>query len=171
LGISALECAQDTIKYKFEKDVKAIQIMASNSSETERIQRAAYISECPSEPTPGRGALMQVRIANETVRRRFDGDDVLNDVLNWIGGHGSIIPDKILSREWCMVDLNRYPVAPIDCATNKGKTLQYIGCWPSGILEIRPSSDEWKQHGYNGDIEMMGSSRGLGSAPTEVLRR
>jgi len=174
LGISALEGAKQTPEYKeeklksqFAKDIKAIQL-AANSSETEAIKRADFMSKCPSEPTGGSGALMQVVIADETVRRRFDGDDVLQDVLNWIGGHGSIIPDKILSREWCLVDLNRYPLAPIDCSKNTSKTLQYIGCWPSGKLEIRPSSEEWKL-GENSNAQIMGSSRGLGSAPTEVL--
>jgi len=174
LGISALEGAKQTQEYKeekrksqFAKDIKAIQLSA-NSSETEAIKRADFMSKCPSEPTGGSGALMQVVIADETVRRRFDGDDVLQDVLNWIGGHGSIIPEKILSREWCLIDLNRYPLAPIDCAKNTNKTLQYIGCWPSGKLEIRPSSEDWKL-GERGDIEIMGSSRGLGSAPKDVL--
>lgn len=174
LGISALEGAKQSKEYieakktiAFAKEIKDIQL-AGNVSEAEALRRAEYMSKCPSEPTGGRGALMQVVIADETVRRRFDGDDVLRDVMNWIGGHGSVIPDKILSREWCLVDLNRYPVAPIDCQLNSEKTLQYIGCWPSGRLEIRPSPEAWRTEGNKGKV-LMGSSRGLGSAPTAFL--
>ena len=174
LGISALEGAKQSKEYieakktiAFAKEIKGIQL-ASNVSKAEAVRRAEYMSKCPSEPTGGRGALMQVVIANETVQRKFDGDDVLRDVLNWIGGHGSVIPDKILSREWCLVDLNRYPVAPIDCQLNIERTLQYIGCWPSGRLEIRPSPEAWRTEGNNGKV-LMGSSRGLGSAPTAFL--
>jgi hypothetical protein len=112
---------------------------------------------------------MQVVISDETtIRRKFDGDDVLRDVLNWIGGHGSVIPEKILSREWCVVDINRFPIAPMDCELNLDKTLQYIGCWPSGRLELRPSPQTWKKEGNKGQV-LMGSSRGLAAAPTEAM--
>jgi hypothetical protein len=174
LGISSLEGAKQSKEYieakkliEFTKQFKDIQ-SAGNGSTAEAVRRTEYMAKCPSEPSGGRGALMQVVIADQTVRRRFDGDDILSDVLNWIGGHGSVIPDKILSREWCLVDLNRYPVAPIDCELNIDKTLQYIGCWPSGRLELRPSPESWRTEGSNGKV-LMGSSRGLGSAPTAFL--
>ena len=175
LGISALDGAKQSPEYieakkriDFAKEIKDIQ-MSSNVSEAEALRRAELMAKCPSEPTGGRGALMQVVIADETVRRKFDGDDVLRDVLNWIGGHGSVIPEKILSREWCLVDRNRYPIAPIDCELNLDKTLQFIGCWPSGRLELLPSPEEWKSEGNKQGQILMGSSRGLGSAPTEAM--
>lgn len=172
LGISALDGVKQSNEYveakaklEFAKQVKEIQ-MSGNASEV--LRRAEYMAKCPSEPAGGSGALMQVVIADETIRRKFDGDDVLRDVLNWIGGHGSSIPDKILSREWCLVDINRYPIAPIDCELNIDKTLQYIGCWPSGRLELRPSPNDWKTQGNNGQV-LMGSSRGLAAAPREAM--
>ena len=124
------------------------------------------MAKCPTEPAEGRGALVQVVMAEETVRRRFDGDDTLQDILHWLGGHGSVIPEKILSREWSLVDMNRYPIAPIDCQANQHHTLQYIGCWPSGRLEVLPSEEEWKERG---EVARAGSSRGLGSAPSDVV--
>lgn len=169
LGVSALEQAKDSVEYKdgkrklqFAKEVQEVRV-GGNYSETEAVRRADYMSKCPTEPSDGRGALMQVVISDESVRRRFDGDDVLRDVLNWLGGHGSVIPEKILSREWCLVDLNRYPLVPIDCTSNLDKTLQHIGCWPSGRMEIQPSSDEWRLYGSVGNAKP-GSSRGLGAA-------
>uniref|UniRef100_A0A7S2HHP3 UBA domain-containing protein n=1 Tax=Helicotheca tamesis TaxID=374047 RepID=A0A7S2HHP3_9STRA len=172
LGISALEGVRESTEYKeakqlinFEKEIREIQA-GSDSSEEEAIKRANFLSKCPTEPADGRGALLQLNLGSEKVSRRFDGDDILADVLHWIGAHGSEIYEKIISREWCLVDLNRYPVAPIDCEKNQKKTLQYIGCWPSGVLGVRPSSEEWKS-GANGD--KAGSVRGLGAVSASLL--
>lgn len=174
LGISALEQIRMTTEYKdakwqdqFEKEVRRIQNGDGVKDPVEEeVKRANFIAKCPSAPAGG-GALMQVNLGSETLRRRFDGDDVLQDVIHWIGGSGSAIPEKILQREWCLVDLNRYPVAPIDVEGNMDRTLQFVGCWPSGRLEIRPSSEEWKMNKIA--QEKMGSSRGLGAAPSSTL--
>jgi len=172
LGISALEEAKNSAEYKeakqlilFEKDLRAIQL-ASDHSEDEAIKRANFLSKCPSEPPDGRGALLQLNLGSEKVSRRFDGDDTLADALHWVGAHGSEIYEKVMSREWCIVDLNRYPVAPIDCEKNQKKTLQYIGCWPSGILEVRPSPEKWAS---GEDTNMAGSARGLGAASASMI--
>jgi hypothetical protein len=172
LGISALERVRESGEYK-ESKAKARFIReldqirrGGDNSESEAIRRANFMAKVVSEPAGGAGALIQLTLGEDVVRRRFDGDDVLRDVVNWIGGHGSAIPDKMASRDWCLVDINRYPPTPIDTQKNAEKTLQYIGCWPSGRLEIQPSSEEWKK-GSNSDLK--GSSRGLGSAPTSEL--
>ena len=172
LAISALEKARESEEYK-ENKAKARFIRELNqirrggdNSEAEAIRRAEFMAKVVSEPAGGSGALIQLTLGEDVVRRRFDGDDVLQDVVNWIGGHGSAIPDKLASRDWCLVDINRYPPTPIDTQKNAERTLQYIGCWPSGRLEVQPSSEEWKK-GSNPDLK--GSSRGLGSAPTSEL--
>ena len=173
LGVSALEQTKLTDEYKqskakiaFAKTIQQVRHSA-DASEAEAIKRAALMAKCPTEPAEGRGALVQVIMAEETVRRRFDGDDTLQDILHWLGGHGSVIPEKIMSREWSLVDLNRYPMAPIDCQANQHHTLQYIGCWPSGRLEVLPSEEEWKERGEV--VARAGSSRGLASAPNDVV--
>lgn len=180
LGISALEGTRQTHEYKlakrtlqFEKQIKTM-LSQVDASESEAIQRANHMSKTPTEPSEGRGALVQVKIVDQTVRRRFDGDDTLEDVLYFLGGHLSVIPEKILSREWSLIDMNRYPLAPIDCEVDRHRTLQYIGCWPSGRLEVVPSAESWHvdkrrlddsapNSGNRSSIKM-GSSRGLGAA-------
>eukprot|EP00978_Attheya_sp_CCMP212_P002338 scaffold4843_cov48-Attheya_sp.AAC.1 len=149
LGISALETVRSSKEYieakrlyKFQTELEQIQQEGDRSQE-EAIQRAECMSKCPSEPPLGRGALLQLVMGDQTVRRRFDGDDVLQDVLYWIGAHGTQITAKLLDRTWCLMDLNQNGPAPIDCEADRDKTLQYIGCWPSGRFEIRPSPDEW----------------------------
>merc|ERR1712038_1970915 len=176
LGISALDEVRKSNEYitskmsiAFKKKLKRIQdgVNVSNGEggqEEEVLRRAEFISKLPSEPERGAGALMQISLGEEKIMRKFDGDDILRDVINFIGGHGSAIPEKIISREWCLVDLNQYPVVPIDTEKNMNKTLQFIGCWPSGKLALQPSSNEWKES--KKIVEKVGSSRGLGAAPS-----
>ena len=170
LGISALETTQQTPEYKegkqmllFEKQLRSM-FDSSDISEQDAIKRANYMSKCPSEPTGGRGALISVKIGSdrEPFRRKYDGDDTLEDVLNWLGGVAPDIPDKLMTREWSLIDLNRYPIAPTDCEEDRNKTLQYLGLFPSGRLEIVPSSEAW-QATKSLDVKA-GSSRGLGAA-------
>jgi hypothetical protein len=169
LGISALEKIRTSSEYKssklsitFERELKKIQNGENMSEEEELLKRAQFVQKLPSEPEAGAGALVQVSLGDDKIMRRFDGDDILRDVINFIGGHGSVIPEKITSREWCLVDLNQYPVVPIDTEISIGKTLQFIGCWPSGKLALQPSTVEWKER--KEISEKVGSSRGLGAA-------
>lgn len=154
LGITALEQIRTGDEYKwnkalirFNREVKHI-LDGSNFTDpslqdSEVLKRASYLSKVPSEPANGAGALLQINVGEDlSLSRRFDGDDTIQDVIQWIGAHGTIIVDKLLGREWDLVDLNKYPVESIDVTNNMDKTLQVIGCWPSGRLEIRPVKDE-----------------------------
>jgi hypothetical protein len=170
LGISALEEIRKSEEYisskqsiAFEKELKQIQNGQHVSEDEEILKRAALISKLPSEPSSGAGTLVQISLGEEKIMRRFDGDDILKDVIHFIGTHGSAIPEKIKAREWCLVDMNQYPVVPIDTDDNMHKTLQYIGCWPSGKLALKPSSTEWRVSKVT--VVKAGSSRGLGAGP------
>jgi hypothetical protein len=170
LGVSALEGIKETTEYlegkrkmEFAKEIERLKEKGEKDP-VEAKKRAEYASKCPSESS-GRGALMNIVIGDETVRRKFDSDDVLRDVINWIGSQGSIFPEKILSRDWSLVDLNHFPISPVDCEVNMDRTLQYLGFWPSGRLEVRPSTEQWKMHGKAESLK--GSSRGLGAVPKD----
>jgi hypothetical protein len=174
LGISALEQIRKTEEYLYQKSLIQFQrditniingsnLNANVDAEQELIKRANNLSLVPSEPSLGTGALLQVNLGPtksnadndatvttsiekvQKISRRFDGDDTLQNIIHWIGAHGSIIPSKVESREWCIVDLNKFPIEPIGVNINMGRTLQFIGCWPSGRLEIRPSTKEWRE--------------------------
>jgi len=181
LGISALEQTRFTPEYQmakqkvvFDKTVQDI-LASADASATEAVARAAYMSKCPTEPPEGRGSYIQVKLGtNTTLRRRFDADDTLADVLHWLGGHGSVIPNKLLSREWSLLDINqpqhRSRLVPLDCQAQQHHTLQYIGCWPSGRLEIVPSSTSMESSSTpSSAVGKTGSSRGLGAAPSDAL--
>mmetsp|Transcript_6007 Transcript_6007/g.9023 ORF Transcript_6007/g.9023 Transcript_6007/m.9023 type:complete len:291 (+) Transcript_6007:1-873(+) len=180
LGISALEEVRKSEEYlaakqsiQFEKELNRIKngegSDSATSEEDEILKRAEYISKLPTEPSGGAGALMQISLgANHKIMRKFDGDDILLDVIHFIGGHGSAIPEKILSREWCLVDLNQYPSVVLDTELFRNKTLQFIGCWPSGKLSLQPSSSEWREGKEIGERVDVGGSRGLGAAPSSL---
>ena len=188
LGISALEQMRESEEYKTGKKLRAFHVemrrigkgqkeLHQNLTEGEMEVRLQYLTKCPMEPPVGRGAIMNVQLGDERdkiegglVSRRFDGDDTLADVLNWLGGcYGDELLEKLRSREWCLCDLNRYPILPLHVEKHEKKTLQYLGLFPSGKLGIRLSDDSWR----DGDEIMMddihGSARGLGAASRSML--
>jgi hypothetical protein len=139
--------------------------------------RLQYLSKCPKEPPEGRGARMNVYLGDEREKiegglasRRFDGDDTLQDVLDWLGGcYGPELLERLRSREWCLCDLNRYPIFPLDVERHRLKTLQYLGLFPSGKLGVRLSEDNWRNGDEIMDENIHGSARGLGAASRSML--
>jgi hypothetical protein len=205
LGISALEMARTRQEYiigkklyNFQKDMIRIGSTSSSNSvtmtENETYIRLNYMSKCPREPKGG-GTRIDVYLGNSTnenecsndttglhVHRRFDGDDTLEDVLNWLGGcYGSELLDKLKggvvgdsSSEgrgvWCLCDLNTVlSPTPFDVVKHQRKTLQYLGLFPSGKLGIRLSDDSWKDGGNELDSNISSSARGLGAASRSML--
>ena len=157
LGLSALQQTQLTTEYvnakqqlDFQKELQQLlqptpsQQGTEEQRQQEQLKRAQLRKQLPNEPPSG--ALLQISLGlqHTTIRRRFDADDTVADLLNWLGAtQGTAILDKVLTQEWCLVDVNRNPVAvlrvdPPDQA--KRRTLQYVGCWPSGRLELRPTA-------------------------------
>lgn len=169
LGISALEqIQQNSNEYKenkqqiiFEKEIQQILTLADQDME-EAIKRSQFISKLPSEPTIG-GGLITVELGSSSkIQRKFDADDCLQDVLNWLGANGSAIPKKLEANEWHLVDRNHANSTAYNLQELKGRTLQYIGCWPSGRLAILPIPPA-------GSDRTPTSSRGLGAAPLDAL--
>jgi len=171
LGISALEQTKLTPEYmnakalvQFHKDVQQMFHSADNSAE-EAIARSQHMSKLPTEPTMG-GAWIFVNFeglddANFKLKRKFDGDDTLEDILHWVAGNGTGILTKLQNGEWELVDGNRHPPACLDVVSLASRTLQYIGCWPSGKLIIRPKSAIASQQ----QSQQSSDARGLGAAP------
>jgi hypothetical protein len=191
LGISALEQVQQTSQdymtqkaaMAFDKELEQILSLADQDM-TEAIKRSEFLSKCPSEPTTG-GSWMTVELGlgslstnnnNQnnkklTIKRKFDSDDTLEDVLHWLGGHGSTIPQKLITNEWHLVNRNHANSPPYqNIAQLQTKTLQYIGCFPSGRLAIVPATIVTAQTNTSQQQRMPSQSRGLGAAPMEVLK-
>ncbi len=141
--------------------------------------RAVHKNLCPSEPAEGTLHTIIVSIVLATshskkkqeeeydiihsktagststtktiLSRKFHSDDTVRDLLHWLGGHASIIPTNLRLREWCLRDKNRYPAHPISCTeeADLNKTLQSVGCFPAGLLELDLSDDEWNNYGVS----------------------
>jgi hypothetical protein len=189
LGIEALEKVRTSDEYvrgkksrAFHAEMGRVACAARRDvgmTEAETSVRLAFMSKCPREPPEGRGALIQVCLGDESegieggrVSRRFDGDDTLEDVLNWLGGcYGNEVLEKMrgASRVWCLCDMNNYPVLPFDVERHGGKTLQYLGLFPSGKLGVRLSNDAWRDREEGGGFDISGSVRGLGAASRSML--
>lgn len=187
LGISALEQMRESDEYKMGKKLRAFhaemrrigkgQREQQNLTEGEMEVRLQYLTRCPKEPPLGRGAIMNVQLGDEREKidgglasRRFDGDDTLADVLNWLGAaYGDELLEKMRSREWCLCDLNRYPILPLNVEKHQKKTLQYLGLFPSGKLGVRLSEDSWRDGDEIILDEIHGSARGLGAASRSML--
>lgn len=167
LGISALEQIQlnstDYTKDKalrvFQKDLTSA-LSEKNTSAEELSARTKFLSMLPSEPTRGGsqitieyGIILNTQINNTTdsepslikVSRGFDHDDTLSDVIHWLGGQATVIPQKLETGEWKLVDRNRqgleedYNLHKLDLHELRDRTLQYAECWPSGRLAIVPT--------------------------------
>jgi len=148
LGVSAMEEAKKSNDYQIEKrkiqflrDMESARAIVGDEGEKEEeeVRRTACLSRLPAEPSAG--TLIRVTLAPGpagTISRMFDSDDILGDVLNWIGAHGSTMPNRIKNNEWILVH-GGVTSETIDVSTRGCmKTLQSIGCWPSGRLEVRP---------------------------------
>jgi hypothetical protein len=191
LGISALEQVQQTSPeyannkalLQFDKDI-AKHLALGDSDMNEALKRAAFLSKCPSESittttttTPmsmmsSGGSQVTVELGNITkLSRKFDGDDTLRDVVHWLGAHATILYVNLVEKgEWHLVDRNHPEALPYhNLEQVLDKTLQYIGCWPSGRLAVVPTLP----HSSSKTTTTMttttntSSSRGLGAGPLE----
>jgi len=174
IAVSAMEKAMKTDEYRnakknliFEKQVRTLlSVDERHVSEHEIEARLGYSKRLCTEPREQEGsihpniALIHIHLLPEkVVKRRFDGDDQLRDILSWMGTFDSSIPNKIRSGEWCLVDKNIPEPPPIPCDERSlNMTLQRIGCWPSGRLELREGGikDEMDLS------EIKNATRGLG---------
>lgn len=139
LGISALDQTKSTTEYRMAKGQavlnKELQTIraAADSSEQEAIRRAVFLSQVPSEPD-GRSTNLQITLGEETVRRKFEADDTLENVMHWVGAHGSQIFENLQKGTWVLLDVNRNVV--LDAQRHLNDTLHYLECWPSGRLQL-----------------------------------
>lgn len=152
-AIEALEAIRKTRSYRtekkrlrFEKSVRNV-ISSSESngvlSKKEKDARLSYAERIPSDPDNNDNvATIHVRMLPDvTLKRRFHSDDQFRDVLFWLGSIASEIPTKLTEGEWCLVDRIMSNPTPIPCdKAGLNNTLQRIGMWPIGSLELRQNN-------------------------------
>lgn len=190
IAITALEKVSETEEYKvakeklkFEKQLRALlSVDEINVPEKEIAERLKYTKKLAKEPSEDQHykegvsslhqniALIHVHLLPEKiVKRRFDGDDQLRDIIFWMGTFDSKIPTKILNGEWCLVDKNTPNSNSIPCDERSlNMTLQRIGCWPSGRLELRQGNGNIQDMDM---MELQASTIGLGIAASSDFNK
>ncbi|KAG7338739.1 ubiquitin-associated UBA domain protein [Nitzschia inconspicua] len=179
LGISALEQVQNTSPdyannkalIRFDKELEQALELA-DSDMKEALKRSEFMSQCPSE-SPTAGSQVTVELgSSQRISRKFDADDTLRDVVHWLGGHSSVIPHKLLeTKEWHLIDRNHPDALPYDTLEESGildRTLQYVGCWPSGRLAVVPTLPH--KISLSSNAPPVTSSRGLGAGPVDHFK-
>mmetsp|Transcript_23595 Transcript_23595/g.65489 ORF Transcript_23595/g.65489 Transcript_23595/m.65489 type:complete len:426 (+) Transcript_23595:115-1392(+) len=155
------EYTKDKTLRLFQKDLSSA-LSGTGNADEEMSARRNFLSILPSEPTKGGsqitveyGVILNNATAENNnnekapqsltrITRGFDHDDTLGDVVHWLGGQASAIPGKLERGEWRLVDRNRqgaeedYNFHRLDLEELRDRTLQYVGCWPSGRLAIVP---------------------------------
>ena len=102
-------------------------------------KRKEYSQKCPAEPSIGEGEQTKITfvISEKRFSRRFPSDCSLhNSILNWLGTLSSIIPAKIISGDWILMNTTMFPSKPMEFCESKNKTLYALKLWPSGTVEL-----------------------------------
>ena len=171
---TSLDYAKDKLFRAFYKELDDCLDTTKNLNDNEILARERYKSKLPTEPSrSGCQITVEFGISSSILNhsdnnniisnkynkqqqlmkfsRGFDHDDILDDVINWLGGYSSVIPSKLESGEWNVVDKNQkgslgggeeedYNYRRVDVSTDiaRKKTLQYMNCFPSGRIAIVP---------------------------------
>ncbi|GMH92467.1 hypothetical protein TL16_g12356 [Triparma laevis f. inornata] len=111
--------------------------------------RAELMRKTPMEPG-GMGCSVISLIYNSTgskISRKFASDDIIRDIFNWISGSlGTQCSWKIESGNFVIVSRNQHPKERLggeEWREVKERTLQSVGMWPSGELEM-VSKESWE---------------------------
>lgn len=164
IAIRALETTRKSKVYITEKKklqfLKQVRSIINNSSSSKRCikeegrspslvttvsqgemdARSAYAKKMSPDPSGNDGNVTVIRVEllpELTVKRRFYGDDQFRDVLFWLGSLASEIPTHLLEGNWCLMDTIVSDPVPILCSNNNlNMTLERIGMWPNGRLQL-----------------------------------
>mmetsp|Transcript_16249 Transcript_16249/g.49641 ORF Transcript_16249/g.49641 Transcript_16249/m.49641 type:complete len:413 (-) Transcript_16249:447-1685(-) len=145
LAVSALEEAAASPAGRRALEEEALQKAIAEAQalapgdDAEAVARASYVSRVPAEPSGfGNISVVRVRLGEDFVaERRFHGDDVLDNVIDFLGGYGSAIPQKLREGTWSLVDVTMFPKRRIECDAAEGRrTLQALELWPSASLDL-----------------------------------
>lgn len=60
--------------------------------------------------------------------------------VQWLGSLGSVVPDKLLTGEWQLVDNSLYPQKYLTVGKHLDSTLHSMNWFPSAELLVKPSN-------------------------------
>mmetsp|Transcript_4049 Transcript_4049/g.4680 ORF Transcript_4049/g.4680 Transcript_4049/m.4680 type:complete len:300 (-) Transcript_4049:995-1894(-) len=140
-------------KIVFEKEVaEAIK----DSSAEEKRRRVEFSLSVPVEPPEGSAGTTSVRVylGSADVRRNFQSDHTLRGVVSWLASTlTSSVPERLDEGDWELVDRSYYPPKLVNVHESYDSTLQALGIWPSGEIEIQASGVHETERRLNGVAE------------------
>jgi hypothetical protein len=162
-GLSALEMATQLPEYLRSREAgdfqRAVNAATADTSgdPAEAVAKSQYRDMVPREPDLGESGCARINVklgdpasGGSLVERRFAADDVLRDVICFLGSHASLIPEKLESGAWELCDTTTFPPTPLDVAGDGDavrRTLQSLGLWPSATLAVQlPSQRHAREH-------------------------
>lgn len=146
LAQSALENVQNSSVYELAREREAFNdaitesIACASAEEAER--RQEFVSSVPVEPEEGVAGTTRIRVfcGDHVVERRFHSDDVVNGIIMWLGAErSSLIPGKLASGSWELVNSTLYPPHVMELEDLYDTTLQSAGLWPGAELKVQPA--------------------------------
>jgi hypothetical protein len=144
----ALEAAQGSARYALARDraafESALQASVGTAGEEEERRKAALRPRVPAQPEAGRAGTTRVTVfcGDQVLQRRFNSDDVVRDIVHWLGAeHRSVIPDRLLGdRSWEFVNKTVYPPRVLELSDKElGMTLMAADMWPGAELVVQPA--------------------------------
>jgi hypothetical protein len=126
-------------KLEFETVIQAL--LGRSPDAVEAAKRQQYAARVPNLPEEKVGSQTKLRITmgSQTIERRFRTDNTLNAVIDYMGSRSSLLPQKILSGEWTLMNTTTFPEQPIDLSLDRTRTFTVLELWPSGELTVRPN--------------------------------
>jgi len=125
---------------KLEFDAVIQALLGRTPNATEAAKRQQYAVKVPTLPEEkvGSQTILRITLGSQTLSRRFRTDNTLNAAIDYMGSRSSLLPEKILSGEWILMNTTTFPEQPIDLSLDRTRTFTTLEMWPSAELTVRP---------------------------------
>lgn len=139
LAKSVLETQKETTDYAMAKEqLELLQVLeASKETSMEAVMKRRELlrKRLPREPAEGQGGTAKIcfHIGEERVWRRFDADDTLGMVMNFVSCLDEVDP----FQSWQLLNATTFPNKILE-PKDAQRTLQALELWPSGQIKVQP---------------------------------
>merc|ERR1712146_124392 len=92
----------------------------------------------PAEPEErvGQNTTIRFKLGERFQSRRFRSDNTLQAAINHMGSMSSLIPSKLETGDWILVNSTTFPPENVDLDMSLRQTFYALGMWPSAELTI-----------------------------------
>ena len=91
------------------------------------------------EEKSGSNTNLRVKLGDDRfLTRRFRTDNTLQAAIDWLGSLSSLVPAKLGTGEWKLVNTTTFPARDVDLAMDRKRTFYALGMWPSAEITLLP---------------------------------